>query len=146
MIKPVKKKKVANIKYARAGEYRRVIEEIVSKGKCPFCPDNFRYHKNPTIRRNGGWLITKSGWPYENSRHHLIIISKRHVEDLAELTIEDLTAIKELADWAVRRFGIKGGALAIRFGDTDYTGATVCHLHFHLIAPQKSKTVNFPVG
>lgn len=39
----------------------------------------------------------------------------------------------------------------MRFGNTDYTGATVSHLHAHLIYPEvdkskKSKTVNFPVG
>lgn len=141
-----KKTRVVNPKNSGTGEYEGVIERIASQGKCPFCPDNFRYHKNPVLKKSEGWFITKSSWPYENSRHHLIIISEKHVEDLAGLTIEDLTAVKELADWAVRKFRIKGGALAIRFGDTDYTGATVCHLHFHLIAPQKSKTVNFPVG
>ena len=46
----------------------------------------------------------------------------------------------------LKKYNIKGGVLALRFGDTAYTGATVCHLHFHLIVPKKSQTVNFPIG
>ena len=35
------KKTVVSVKNARKGEYKRVIEEIHNKGKCPFCPENF---------------------------------------------------------------------------------------------------------
>lgn len=142
----MKSTRVVNPKYAQAGEYKDVIVNIENRGKCPFCPDNFRYHKNPVLRKSGGWLITENSWPYKDTRRHFIIIADRHMENLAELTASDLAAVKNLADWAVRRFRIKGGALTIRFGDSDYTGASVCHLHFHLIAPRKSRCVNFPVG
>ena len=139
-------KKVVNPKYAKSGEYKEVIEEIAAQGKCPFCPDNFRYHKKPILKESNGWLITKNSWPYKNSRRHFIIVARRHMENLGELTAKDLETVKGLSDWAVKKFQIKGGALTIRFGGTDYTGATVCHLHFHLIVPKKSQTVNFPVG
>lgn len=139
-------KKVVNLENARSGEYKRVIEEIAAVGKCPFCPDNFRYHKRPVLKRQSGWFITKNNWPYANTRNHLVIISVDHKESLDELSSGDLKAVKSLADWAAEKFRIKGGALVLRFGDTKYTGATVCHLHFHLIVPKKSRTVNFPVG
>lgn len=139
-------KKVVDPKYAKSGEYKEVINTIARWGKCPFCPNDFRYHKNPILKESNGWLITKNSWPYQNSKHHLIIVAKRHMEDLGELTPDDFKTAKRLSDWAVKKFKIKGGALTIRFGDTAYTGATVCHLHFHLIVPKKSQTVNFPVG
>lgn len=139
-------KKVVDPKYAKSGEYKGVIETIARRGKCPFCPDNFRYHKNPILKKSNGWLITKNSWPYENSRHHFIIIAQRHMENLGELTTDDLRTVKELSDWTIAKFKIKGGALTIRFGNTTYTGATVCHLHFHLIVPKKRKTISFPVG
>jgi len=38
----------------------------------------------------------------------------------------------------------------MRFGDSDYTGATVTHLHLHLMVPKlkrgKALTVEFPIG
>lgn len=137
---------MVNPKYAKPVEYRGVIQEIASQGRCPFCPENFRYHKHPVLKKKNDWLITKNSWPYAHTRDHFVIISASHKESLGELSLSDLTAVKSLADWAINRFKIKGGALAVRFGDTDYTGATVCHLHFHLIVPKKSQTVNFPVG
>ncbi len=139
-------KKVVNPKYAKSGEYQGVIEKIARSGQCPFCPDNFRHHKHPILKKQGGWFVTKNSWPYANAKNHFVIISAAHKENLNELTPEDLKTVKSLADWMVKKFKIKGGALALRFGDTDYTGATVCHLHFHLIVPKKNRTVNFPVG
>ena len=55
-----------------------------------------------------------------------------------------------LGTWAVQKFELKGGALAMRFGETTYTGASVCHIHAHLIVPKTEKgkalTVEFPIG
>ncbi len=148
----VKNKKVVNKRFAKGkGEYENVILSIEEKGKCPFCPNNFKYHKEPILKKEKGWLITKNSWPYKNSEYHFIIIGEKHKENFYELTNLDLITVKELVNWAIRKFKIKGGALSIRFGDTDHTGATVCHLHFHLISPKldiigKSKTVYFPIG
>ncbi len=142
----MKKKKVVDPRYARKGEYKDVIETIDKGGKCPFCPDNFKYHKHPVLKRHGNWFITKISWPYENHKFHFIIVREKHGENISELTANDMNAILLLVKWAVNKFKIKGGAIAMRFGETSYTGATVCHLHAHLIVPKKWKTVNFPIG
>ena len=145
-------KKVVNKKYAKGkGEYENVISSIEEKGKCPFCPDNFKYHKEPILKSEGGWFITKNSWPYENTEYHFVIIGKKHKENFLELEDSDFKAVKSLVNWAIKEFNIKGGAITMRFGDTDHTGATVCHLHFHLISPKldtenKAKTVYFPIG
>ena len=133
-------------KYAKSGEYRKVIETIKKQGKCPFCPDNFKYHKHPILKRHGRWFLTKISWPYKNNKFHFIIIGDKHRENISELTAIDMKNILFLVKWAVAEFKIKGGAMAMRFGETSYTGATVCHLHAHLIVPLKGKTVNFPIG
>jgi diadenosine tetraphosphate (Ap4A) HIT family hydrolase len=145
-------KKVVNKRFAEGkGEYASVISSIEEKGHCPFCPENFKYHKEPVLKEENGWFITKNSWPYKNAEHHFLIIGKKHKENFDELDNIDLTAVNALTNWAIKEFEIKGGALSLRFGDTDHTGATVCHLHFHLISPEldkqnKSKTVNFPIG
>lgn len=140
------KNKVVDRRFAKDKKYDSVLGEIETKGKCPFCPDNFKYHKHPILERSGTWFITKISWPYENSRHHFIIIKKRHAENISELADDDMKDILFLTNWAIFKFRIKGGAIAMRFGKTDYTGATVCHIHAHLIVPKKGKTVNFPIG
>ena len=145
-------KKVVNKRFARRKKmYRKVLDKIERQGKCPFCPENFKYHRKPILRQYKGWFITENSWPYKNTKKHLLIISRIHKELLPEISLGDLSTVKTLAVWAIKKFSIKGGGLTLRFGDTNHTGATVCHLHFHLISPKQrrdgfSKTVNFPIG
>lgn len=146
------KPKFVNTKNARAGEYKKVIEQIATTGKCPFCKENFKYHKKPIYARKNSWFLTNNSWPYKGTKHHLVILGDKHKEEFSELTAKDFTAIVYLINWAVKKWKIKGGALAMRFGNTDYTGASVSHLHFHIISPQINKktkranVVNFPIG
>lgn len=139
-------KKVVDPRFAKDEEYRRALLKIEAEGKCPFCPDNFKYHKEPILFERDGWLITKASWPYTNHQYHFLIIAKEHKEHISQLSPSDLVAVNDLANWAIKEFKLKGGALALRFGDSEYTGATVCHLHFHFIVPQFGKVVNFPIG
>ncbi|KKT57906.1 MAG: hypothetical protein UW81_C0004G0080 [Candidatus Giovannonibacteria bacterium GW2011_GWC2_44_9] len=140
------KKDFVNPRYAKSDDYRAVLEEIKKEGKCPFCPENFRWHPKPTIFECGKWFLTEVGWKYENAAHHLLLIGKTHKENFWELSPNDLKEVGELVELACVQFKIQGGAVALRFGDTKYTGATVKHLHFHLIVPEKGKVVNFPIG
>ncbi|MDO8601070.1 MAG: HIT domain-containing protein [bacterium] len=161
------KKKFVNVHYAKSKEYKRVIETIASTGKCPFCKEDFKYpskakgkkeihlfayHEKPVFKQKNGWFLTENSWPYKNSRRHLIIIGDKHKENFSDLTKKDLEAVGFLVNWAIKEYKIKGGALAMRFGNTDYTGASVAHLHFHIISPKINKktgraiTVNFPIG
>ncbi len=129
---------------ARAEGYREIMEEIVSERACPLCPP-MKWHPNPILQDDGRWLITKNSHPYEHTQHHLLIISKRHIELLSELTPQDLESVLNLSNWANQEFSIKGGGLTMRFGDTLYTGATVKHLHAHLIVPEVEANQVFPV-
>lgn len=144
--------KVVDPRFAKTGEYKDVIKTIESKGKCPFCPDNFKYHKEPILKEGKDWFITRNSWPYKGAAHHFIVISRTHKEQLDKLKPADWAEISSLIDWAVKKYKITGGAMAMRFGETTFTGATVCHLHAHLIVPEidsktgTAKTVNFPIG
>jgi len=145
-------KTFVNIKNARKGEYKKVIEKIASIGKCPFCKKNFRYHKKPVFKRKSGWFLTNNSWPYKNAEHHLIIIGEKHKENFSELTKKDFEAVAYLTKWAIKKYKIKGGGFAMRFGDTNFTGASVSHIHFHIISPKRNKKtkrtkiVKFPIG
>ena len=146
------RKKLVNIKNARQGEYRKVIKQIAKTRKCPFCKENFKYHKKPIYKRKNGWFLTNNSWPYKNTDHHLIVLGDKHKENFSEITKKDLESAAYLINWAIKKWKIKGGGIAMRFGDTDHTGASVSHIHFHIISPKidkktkKIKTVNFPIG
>jgi ATP adenylyltransferase len=151
--KPLKRKtsRIVNSRFAKSGEYRGVISTIEALGRCPFCPDNFLYHKKPILKKINGWRLTENSWPYKNARKHFIIVAPVHKEQLIQLTESDVVAIFRLSQWAIKKFNIRGGALTLRFGESDVTGATVSHLHAHLIYPSldkkgHAKTVNFPIG
>lgn len=147
-------KKFVNIKNARSGEYKRIIEKIAARGICPFCEKHFkdREKKRHAFKEKNGWFLTENNWPYKNTNRHFIIISEKHKENFSELTKNDLQSVAYLVSWSIKKYKIKGGALTLRFGDTSFTGASVGHLHFHIISPKinkktkRGKTVNFPVG
>ncbi len=139
-----------NLRSARSKEYKDVLETIAKTKKCPFCKKNFKYHQRPILKKENGWFITESSWPYKNTKHHLLIIAEKHKESFADLKTSDFQTIANLANWAIKKYKIKGGALILRFGKPAYTGATVNHLHFHIIVPEigakKAEVVHFPIG
>lgn len=137
-------------RFARSDEYEADLKEIAELGVCPLCPENFNWHKEPILNRQGDWLITRSSHPYQGTLHHFLIIGDQHKENFADLTEDDFRNIQLLVNWTVEEFNLPGGALCMRFGDTSHTGATVKHIHAHLIVPKVEKdtttVVNFPIG
>lgn len=112
------------------------MEDIQGAGVCPFCTENLhKYHKKSIIKQGDFWLLTENQWPYENTRRHLLAIARQHVEMLAQLPKGSGDELVELFAWASKQFAIKAGGLAMRFGSMESTGATVSHLHAHLIEP-----------
>lgn len=138
---------------ARVDEQRQVMQAIIAAGHCPFCLENLeKYHKTPILKTGQHWLVVQNQWPYEHTQVHLLLILKQHVEDISQLDPTAGQELIELAQWAQREFKIPGGALAVRFGDTDFSAGTVNHLHAHLIVPDihhpdyKSKPVKLKIG
>lgn len=145
-----RKNRVVNPGPAKGKRYKRILHEIQGAGVCPFCPETFRWHTKPILGRLGDWLITENFNPYKNARCHFIIVKKTHQEHFGELSPADWKDLSALVRWAIKKFKIQGGGFMLRFGDTAHTGATVRHLHAHLIAPKmkdgRAKPVNFPIG
>jgi diadenosine tetraphosphate (Ap4A) HIT family hydrolase len=140
---------------ARTEDYRQQLIEIEAAGVCPFCRGNFRWHPHPILKEvpgPSGWFITRVRDNYPNARLHFLVVCNRHVEHVLELTPEDWANLGQLITWACQAFDLEGGGLALRFGPTKKTGASVQHLHAHLIDPEldsetdRAKVVNFPFG
>ncbi|HEY4493302.1 MAG TPA: hypothetical protein VJB98_01645 [Candidatus Paceibacterota bacterium] len=124
-----------NLDNSRLDEQRRVMETIVAEGHCPFCLENLtKYHKEPVLKESDYWILTKNQWPYEGTRIHLLAIAKSHYEKLSELPSKAGEELISLMQWAEREFAIAGGSVFMRFGDMEYTGSTVKHIHAQLIS------------
>jgi diadenosine tetraphosphate (Ap4A) HIT family hydrolase len=139
-------------RFAKNEDYKKTLEAIEQTDKCPFCPDNFKYHKKPILKEFQGWMATENSWPYTGTKHHFIFIAKEHKDKFQDLTDQDFQAIRYLINWIIDEYKIPGGGLTLRFGEQTYTGATVRHLHFHLIVPdlnpetKLANTINFAIG
>lgn len=72
-------------------------------------------------------------YPYHPVQHHLLFIHKIHVVDIRELSDTAWKELLALISQEADKRKIAGGTFAIRFGDTHFTGASVAHLHAHLV-------------
>lgn len=132
----MKKKQFVDLDNARYEDQRQIMEEILKVGHCPFCQGNFeKYNTEPYLKDGQHWFLTYNKWPYENTKNHFLLITKEHVEAFSELSPAASAELFELASWAIQEFKMEGGALALRFGSTDYSAGTVQHLHAQLIQP-----------
>jgi diadenosine tetraphosphate (Ap4A) HIT family hydrolase len=143
-----KKQKLVDKRYAKSGFYKKVLAQAHSEELCPLC--TLKWHTNPILKTLGKWFVTETFQPYPNAAMHFLIIGKQHKKSLMELTPSDWNDISALQKWAIKKYDIKGGGIAMRFGDTAYTGATIVHIHMHLIVPKLKRgraiPVMFPFG
>ncbi len=127
--------KFVDIENSRPGtHYENVISKIRKDGVCPFCPEQLaNYHTNPILRETRHWKATDNMYPYKAARHHVLFIYNKHITHVSEMEDEAWAELFGLYKEEIARRNIEGGTLLFRFGDTRYTGASVGHLHAHLI-------------
>ena len=85
---------------------------------------------------------------YPVSKHHCLIIPKRHINDFFDLTTEELLScndiIKKAKDEIINKDKtVKGFNLGTNIGKI--SGQTILHCHFHLI-PRREGDVESPQG
>lgn len=124
-----------NLNNARTDEQRQIMEKIKEEEYCPFCPEYYSKSKlEPIIKQGKHWHIRKNRWPYKNTRVHLIFIHNIHIERISEISPGAAEELFDLAKWAEKKYRMPFGAIGLRFGDIHKNGATVLHLHVHMIA------------
>lgn len=121
---------------ARSAEQYEQFRRIELAGECPFCPDAIE-KSDPAemnvIGHEQGWTVISNMIPYENSDVHLVVISNRHVRSPAELSQDEWADLHGVIQKYTAE--LPYGGIAMRFGDFTQTGASVAHLHVHVIKP-----------
>jgi ATP adenylyltransferase len=126
---------VGNAQVVPREDYEKVLRSIITKGFCPFCEEHlFKHHRQPLAYKSKHWIVTKNAWPYEGSKHHYLFITRTHVEATEDLPVAVWTDLLKMYKKLITDHAIKGAALMLRSGNTKYTGASVNHLHAHLIS------------
>lgn len=130
--------RVLNFAHARTKFQRDVMHHIQRDKVCPFCMKHFlKYHTKPILRNGKYWVLTENFEPYKGSKHHLLAVSKKHTTRFENLSAAAQAELFKLFGAELRKRKIKGGAMFMRFGDTDYTGGSVEHLHAQLVSGAK---------
>lgn len=130
-----------NLKHSRTEKQKEVMEKIQQEEVCPFCPQNLsKYHDKPIIKEGDWWLISENFQPYEGTKHHFILFYKKHATKLSDLDPNAGKELLELISWLEKEYGIKGGSLFLRFGNTEMTGSSVAHLHPQIIVGNSDRS------
>ena len=140
-----------NAAIMKRSDYAQTLDAIIAGGFCPFCEEHlFKHHQRPLIYKSKHWLVTENAWPYKGSRFHFLFITREHVEATEDLSPAAWTDLQKLYKKLVLENDIKGATLMIRSGDTRFTGASVNHLHAHLVTgsprTKNTKPIKVPVS
>lgn len=95
---------------------------------CPLCAQASA-SDSPALAGNEHALVIADGFPCAPG--HLLVIPRRHVGHLAELTPEEADALWHLALDQLRRRA--GSDTTVGVNDGPAAGQTVPHVHLHLI-------------
>lgn len=138
--------KRVNVGNARSKDYADVLKKIQRDKVCPFCTKHFlTYHTKPIIKTGKHWILTENFRPYDGAKHHLLLVSLKHVEHFGQLSAAAQQELFALCKAEARKRGIRGGTLLMRFGETDYTGGSVEHLHAQLVSGAKRSKHTEPI-
>lgn len=130
MLSPDEQKQEEIFKTARTtGAYDKIWQTV---GRCVFC-DHDATEKRHEVYEENGVYMTVPAYAYIDG--HLLVIPRRHVRSVKELTSEEWEAMRKmfyLAKKMIREvYGIKGMQIVQKEGRD--AQSTVEHLHFHCV-------------
>ncbi|MCW9054840.1 MAG: hypothetical protein OQJ98_02580 [Candidatus Pacebacteria bacterium] len=125
-----KKTTFLNFKHTRGDAQQKQMEQIAQDGVCPFCREHFeKYHNSPIEEEGEWWVVTKNDYPYDGTSAHYLLVYKLHATNVTEVDQEAWVEFGRFVSMLNEKHAPNGGAVFMRFGDMDYTGSSVAHLH-----------------
>lgn len=113
-------------------KYLDELRSIEASGLCPFCEMRFTQNEeNELIDEGNYWTVTQNYNPYEGTSRHLMLVPKRHIERPSQLGPRSQLESQQLINKYTSE--MNAGGVAYRFGQLERTGASVAHLHIHIM-------------
>ena len=132
--KKKEKTEFLNFKHVRVNKQREQMEQIKKDGVCPFCIEHFtKYHEAPIEREGDWWILSKNDFPYSGTSIHYILVYKRHITQPSDINPDAWVEFGEHLSFLNKKYAKDGGSIFMRFGNTDYTGASIDHIHAQFI-------------
>jgi ATP adenylyltransferase len=128
--------------YRMPGQLAR-MRELEAAGSCLFCPAELDAHPGAAgFLRTAHWTVLPNDFPYQGATLHLLLVPRQHARDLLELDAAARADFFTALEAARDRYGFAHYGLGVRNGECRYTGATIAHLHAHvLVAPPEPEAV-----
>jgi hypothetical protein len=128
-------RKLFEMAHTRVKAQKEKMEKCIELGICPFCWENLKeWHDAPVLEYGKFWAITGNDYPYNGSRCHYLAIYRDHISSIFNIPPGAGDELLELFVGLSVRNNIKDAAILMRFGKMIHTGATINHLHAHLVS------------
>jgi ATP adenylyltransferase len=127
----------------RTAEQLAEMQRLEAAGVCLFCPAELERHAGAAaFLRTEHWTVMPNDFPYAGTSLHLMLIPRQHAGDLLELGAAAQADFFTALAAAREHYGFGHYGLGVRNGDCRYTGATIAHLHAHVVvAPPEPEAV-----
>src|ERR1700729_2073004 len=127
----------------RTAEQLAQMQRLEAAGVCLFCPEELGRHPGAAaFLRTEHWTVMPNDFPYAGTSLHLMLIPRQHAGDLLELGAAAQADFFAALAAAREHYGFGHYGLGVRNGDCRYTGATIVHLHAHVVvAPPEPEAV-----
>jgi len=118
----------------RTAEQLAEMQQLESAGLCLFCPDGLRqFVGQQVLWETRYWSVVPNKFPYHGTGLHLLLVPHEHANDILDLEPASQHDFWNVLATVRGRFDLKHYGLGIRNGDCRFTGATVAHIHAHVL-------------
>jgi ATP adenylyltransferase len=130
----------------RTEEQLAEMRRLEAAGICLFCPDSLREHaRQRVLFETAHWAVTPNAYPYAGTRLHLLAVPHRHVNDMLDLGDSALADFWAAMRLIRKRFELDHYGLGVRNGNCSFTGATIRHVHAHVLVGDAELEPEVPV-
>ena len=105
-----------------------------------------KHNPTPILRTGKHWVVTTNISPYLGTTHHFIFVHKKHIESVTQLSSDASAELMKHVAWLSKKYNIKGGGFFMRYGEGNYTGGSVAHLHAQLLTGVKKSAHTFRIA
>lgn len=115
-------------------------EGIIRDGVDPFAREYVeKYIGGKIVFETDHWYIFENDHAYDNIQYQFVIVTQKLFKDIDELPDDTWIDLKNVKKQLCETYGVTGGGLTMRFGNTFLSGGSVVHLHAQFIVPKPGK-------